>query len=496
MKSHTRAVLTTERTLGAGDVIRHGAAAAYRGVAELLGEPHLVRSELAGSRSSDAVKVRVRRPIACFVHITDLHVTDAQSPARFEFVNRYARDPRFRDLLTMHRPHETLNVHAIDALVGTINRVDAGPITGLPPQLVAMTGDAVDNTQRNELENFFALMKGGMVRPDSGGPGYDGVQRMGWPAEYAWHPDGRADGDEFQRLLGYPSRPGLLEEAMRPFQANGSRLPWIACYGNHEQVCQGVGIVTPALAAVMSGSRKAVELPGGIDPDTAVDLFTHSPERFATGRWVEVVPDAGRRPISRSDFAAGFGASTTRYTHDLDQVRFVALDTVCDGGGADGTIDEAQLRWLERSLEEAGDRYVVVLSHHGLDTLSNPYGEQRAGALLDVLLRFSNVVLWVNGHIHANRVTPRAGAQKAGCLWEVTTGSLVDWPCQSRVIEIFESESGEIGIAATMLDHDGSGLASLHRELAGNVPRNGFDSWRPGRPEDRNVLLLLPPRCA
>jgi hypothetical protein len=52
-----------------------------------------------------------------------------------------------------------------------------------------------------------------------------------------------------------------------------------------------------------------------------------------------------------------------------------------------------------------------------------------------------------------------------------------------------------------MLDHDGSvrgglddlsGLAGLHRELAGNVPNNGFDSWRPGEPEDRNVILLLP----
>jgi hypothetical protein len=52
-----------------------------------------------------------------------------------------------------------------------------------------------------------------------------------------------------------------------------------------------------------------------------------------------------------------------------------------------------------------------------------------------------------------------------------------------------------------MVDHGGTvrespggqpDLAGLHRELAGNVPFNGYDSWRPGRPEDRNAILLLP----
>ena len=35
-------------------------------------------------------------------------------------------------------------------------------------------------------------------------------------------------------------------------------------------------------------------------------------------------------------------------------------------------------------------------------------------------------------------------------------------------------------------------LAGLHRELAANVPSNGFESWRPGTPTDRNTILLLP----
>jgi 3',5'-cyclic AMP phosphodiesterase CpdA len=488
VKSAARVVFTSERALGAGPALRRGSLAAYHSVADVEGEPHLIRGDLI-TEPPAAVGVR-GEPLLVIAHITDLHVTDAQSPARFEFVNREWRDPRFRELLTMHRPHETLNVHAIDALVRTINDAGAAPITGAPLELVAMTGDAVDNTQRNELDNFLALMSGGVVRPDSGEPGYSGVQLAGWPAEYAWKPDGREHGDAFQAGLGFPRHPGLLELAMRPFQAGGLRIPWIACYGNHEQVCQGVGIVTPALAAAMHGSRKPITLPPGLDRDRAVDIFVESPELFMSGESLDVAPDPSRRPISRADFGA-----PTRYVRDTDRVRLIALDTVCDAGGADGTIDAAQLEWLEARLAEAGDRAVVILSHHGFDTLSNPRGERRAGELLGLLHASPNVVLWLNGHIHTNRITPRKDGRSGHGFWEVTTAALVDWPCQARIVELFETGTGHLAIACTMLDHAGDGLAGLHRELAANVPFNGFDSVRPGSPQDRNAILLLPWRA-
>jgi len=476
VKSAARTVLTTERRLGAGQVLRTGTKAAYRGVGELGGEMHLVRTELAAGDAAPRGEA-----LACIAHLTDLHVTDTQSPARFEFINREAADPRFRELLTMQRPHELLNTHAIGAAVRAINSVAAGPLTGAPVQLVAMTGDAVDNTQRNELTNFLSLLDGGSVRPDSGAPGYDGVQGTDWPGDIYWKPEGQPDGDPFQRNLGFPHRPGLLDAATQPFQSDGLAVPWLRCWGNHEQVCQGVGVVTPELARAMAGSRKPIELPPGLDRDRAVDIFVANPERYMSGASLVVPTDPERRPIERSDLLP-----TPYYVHDTGTVRFITLDTVCDAGGADGTIDSAQLRWLEQRLDEARDRYVVILSHHGYDTLSNPRGERRAGELLSVLVRFPNVVLWLNGHIHANRITPRGG------LWEVTTSSMVDWPCQARLVELYRTAGGLLAVGCTMLDHDGAGLAGLHRELAGNVPLNGFDSWRPGTPADRNTVLLLP----
>lgn len=412
--------------------------------------------------------------IARIVHLTDLHVTDAQSPARFEFVNREAQDRRFRELLTMQRPQEMLNAHAAAAMVRTINDIEG-------VRLVAMTGDGIDNTQHNELVNLCALLEGGEVRPDSGAPGYDGVQRVDWPSDIFWKPDGAPDGDSFQRGPGFPRHPGLLDEAVRPFASAGLRVPWLRCWGNHEQACQGVGVVTPGLVRAMAGERKPIEMPPDIDRARAADIFVAHPELYMSGPARVVPSDPERRPIKRGDLMPA-----SYYVHDANDVRWITLDTVCDAGGAGGAIESEQLQWLSEQLAQARDRYVVILSHHGLDTLGNPRGERRAAELLSLLESHTNVVLWLNGHIHANRITPR------GSFWEVTTSSLVDWPCQARLVELNRPGPGLLAIECTMLDHDGEGLAGLHRELAGNVPLNGFDSWRSGLPTDRDVVLLLP----
>jgi 3',5'-cyclic AMP phosphodiesterase CpdA len=501
-------VLSHQRRLVAGRVLREGSRAPYRAVETAEGEKQSFRYEL--SSPEIAGRFRIGPTLACFAHLTDLHVTDVQSPARFEFINREYGDPRLRELLPMHRPQEALNEHAIAAMVGALNAIDSGPITGSPLELAILSGDAVDNAQSNELANFAALLDGGQVRPDSGGERYEGVQSSGWPDNFFWKPDGAVKGVDFMRdAFGFPHVPGLLERALSPFQSPGLRLPWLGCRGNHEEVSQGVGIVTPELAAAMVGFHKPIDFPGGIDRDTALETFVRRPEAFMAGPDLPVTPDPERRPFTRGDYDAAIRQDGTGYyVHDTPAVRFVVLDTVCTAGGADGCIDEDQVRWLDRRLSEARGRPVVVTSHHTLETLGN---KRRAGGpryidtdeLLEVVHGAGNVVLWLNGHIHGNVIRPRPDPRgNGGGFWEVTTSSVVDWPCQARAVELFEAGDGLLAIACTMVDHDGSAdpaaavepaqLAGLHRELAGNVPVAGFDSGREGAPLDRNVILPVP----
>lgn len=556
--------LTTQRRLSAGRILRRGASAPYRAVEITDGEPHLVRDDLGtGTPGAGAAKRKPTdaRPLLCLAHLTDLQLADVQSPTRFEFLNRYYADPRYRDIVPVQRPQEALTAHAIQATLRTLDTA-VGPVTGMAPQLAVTTGDAIDNAQWNELQAFLALFDGGLVVPGSGGPGYHGVQSLDWPDDIFWKPDGAGPGgpDMFRREFGFPHHPGLLEFAMREFQAGGLRVPWLACFGNHEALNQGVGVLTPGVADALVGGVKPFALQAGFDHDQALGLFTEHPEAFMAGPGVAVKADPARRAITRRDFVAahlrpgahpaghGFTQENLRngtayYTYDTPAVRLIALDTTCLAGGAAGCLDAAQAGWLEARLAEVHssyrapdgsevrtgneDRLVILFSHHGLDTLDNrrapagPGGEPAVGAreVAALLHRFGNVVLWLNGHTHTNTVCARPvpptlraqGAHEPGTashrapaagFWEVTTCSVVDWPCQTRLVEITDM-GGYLSIVATMVDHDSplaphsagtsADLAALHRELAANVPVAGAGLPLAGAATDRNVELRLPP---
>jgi metallophosphoesterase (TIGR03767 family) len=560
------ALLTTQLRLGVGQPARHGASAPYRMVVPVEGEPHLVRDDLMPP-GAPRPPVGRGRPLACLVHVTDLQLADVQSPARFEFLNRYFADPRYAKIVPTQRPQEALTAHAVDATLRAINTV-SGPATGLAPQLAITTGDAIDNAQWNELQAFLALFDGGSVTfgPPSGGR-YQGVQSLAWPDDIFWRPDGDGpDGpDIFRREFGFPHHPGLLDRAVAPFRSDGLTMSWLSCFGNHEALNQGVGVRTPGLVAALTGSVKPTALPEGFDHDRAYELFIDCPEIFMTGPTLPVTAHSDRRPITRAEFVAahfapgarpaGHGFSeqnrrdgTAYYAYDTPAIRFIALDTACLAGGADGCLDSDQARWLESQLQQVHsvylgpdgdpvrtgneDRLVIVFSHHGLEMLTNtrrPGGHQHSGPdrlplltgpdVIRLLHRFGNVVLWLNGHTHANAIRPRpapralrgsvarpgsdarpgSNARAGGGFWEVTTCSVVDWPCQTRLVELTEAD-GEVRIVCTMLDHaagsrptpDGPELAWLHRELAANMPLLGAESGRDGAAEDRNVVLRMP----
>ncbi len=534
-------VLTTHRRLGLGPVIRQGGSTAYRQVVVTDGEPYLVRDELAAG-ADDRVAPAAGRPLLCLVHVTDLQLADVSSPARFEFLNRYFADPRYSRIIPVQRPQEALTAHAVDATVRTISGL-TGPATGLLPHMAVTTGDSIDNAQWNELLAFLALFEGGTV---TFGGSYAGVQVQHWPDDIFWKPDGEGpDGpDIFRREFGFPHHPGLLERAVSDFTAAGLSMGWLSCFGNHEALNQGVGVQTEALAAALTGGLKPVALPDDFDHDRALEIFTEGAEHLMTGPARPVPADAGRKPITRGDFvAAHFGPGarpsghgfternlrdgTAYYAHDTPAVRLIALDTTCLAGGADGCLDLDQARWLETSLAEVhsvyrgedgrristgnADKLVIVFSHHGIDTLTNTRlahrgpqgvplltGEEVTG----LLHRFGNVVLWLNGHTHTNAIRPRPDPYAPGRgFWEVTTCAVVDWPCQTRLVELIDS-GDELTIVCTMVDHSaapavgpvltGDDMASLHRELAANMPFLGADSGRDGAAADRNVVLRVP----
>jgi 3',5'-cyclic AMP phosphodiesterase CpdA len=228
-------------------------------------------------------------------------------------------------------------------------------------------------------------------------------------------------------------------------------------------------------------------------------------------------------------------------------LRFIVLDTVTDECGSEfcseGSVDDPQFRWLEDEFEaaRAAGEYVLVFSHHTLRTTRQPftardlaeepihYGQRLdrqnvanpqnvtiGDSLEELYCRNTDVLLGhIAGHEHENYVERREclanevleGAPEL--FWHVSTAAHIDWPQQSRMIELV-TDGGQLELVLTMLDHAGPAypgaprpgemtrgdageqilrLAGIAREIA----YNDYQASRgaTGERSDRNVIIPL-----
>jgi hypothetical protein len=218
-------------------------------------------------------------------------------------------------------------------------------------------------------------------------------------------------------------------------------------------------------------------------------------------------------------------------------VRFVVLDTVTDECGfifcSEGSVDHIQFEWLRDQIAQATQRRerVVVFSHHTLRTTRQPttdageaphhYGQRfdrrsnqpqnpvTPETLEELFCRNRAVVAHIAGHEHENYVENHRCQSDApptpgpGRFVHVSTAAHIDWPQQSRMIELIDNPGPALSLALTMIDHLGAAqpgsepagteqvqkMASIGRELSFN-DYQGSRGARGGR-EDRNVIVVL-----
>jgi hypothetical protein len=290
------------------------------------------------------------------------------------------------------------------------------------------------------------------------------------------------------------------------------------------------------------------------DPD-AVAVYQSFPRQ-------EVTPDEQRAVIFDREYLQGHldspgtpsGHGYTEwhldraylfYSFDIaPNIRGISLDT-CAPALPQGSIGAAQLAWLEKELIAAHSRYydtdgtevrgggddrlVIVFGHHPLsdvlplqgprqigradepdapDAYAAPDGylhrmERQHGSdeLLELLHRFPNVIAYVNGHRHLNRVSPYPDSTgRTGGFWEITTSAQLAAPQHARIIELVDNRDGTLSMFATLIDHAGApetrgtydleDLSAISRELSFNNFQGQVEN-KVGAAADRNVELLV-----
>jgi 3',5'-cyclic AMP phosphodiesterase CpdA len=261
--------------------------------------------------------------------------------------------------------------------------------------------------------------------------------------------------------------------------------PWYMVFGNHDGYVRGT-------------------LPAELGINEVMSLFG----RHFMLRQIEFVREFFNTSMMPGPIGHGFGfVEPTRLNDDDDRndgyyafdagggkFRMIVLNTIIDGVDprlptdllrnpaalADGGMDSAQFAWLGQQLDAAlaSQKMVMVFTHHP-DLTFAEYGTFAALVPIDVtavqldsrLASYPNVIAWVAGHTHRHRVrafkvtgaTGTNGTISApvdckvpnACtgFWQIESASLIDWPQEQRLIEVFDNGNGTGTIRGPILGH-------------------------------------------
>ena len=551
---------TTESQTITGD-----AAAAYSDLQSGAGWARVVRDDLVAAQAGRESR---RSSLTYFGQLTDFQISDEESPARVEFLDvdgsPATAAQRPQEALVPYIVDQAIravNKFTTSPLSGAA--LEFNLVTG--DQADNMQRNEVEWVVKL-LQGGRIDPNSGVEHPCSLRPGeaakYTGVQDQDDYYESGDHYD---PDDPIGRYAAWPSYAGLMDRAQQPFRAQGSAVPTYVTFGNHDALQQGNAWSNAAYEAIATGCAKVF---APVPLNQQADLLsgaTSSPENVFA-----VPPDPKRQMVDKPQYKAmhahptsnnhGFGyvdpaeelasnGAAGYYTWEPKPgLQMVSIDTVSEGGtiadSSNGNIDHPQWQWLQGVLdaneaEPAATRDLVVLfGHHPERSLTSethdeaappctglfdPHGHDpnpgcdrdpristplhHGGDLVELLLGRKHVIAYVTGHTHEHKLLPFARANGTGGYWEINTSALVDWPLQSRLIEVMDNDDGTLSIFGTVIDHQGpvtapspstssasmgaSELASVGRTFAFNDEQAGGGTGE-GALEDRNAEMLLP----
>ena len=133
-------------------------------------------------------------------------------------------------------------------------------------------------------------------------------------------------------------------------------------------------------------------------------------------------------------------------------------------------MDKTQFAWLHEELVSAADQHelVIVVSHHRLARLSTIKVKSLAEMVKKLIGELGQRDSPSSPGTAIETAKSLQTANGEGGFWELMTTSTIDFPMQSRILEIVDEHNGYLSIYVTNVGHNSAAttLASKARQLA------------------------------
>jgi metallophosphoesterase (TIGR03768 family) len=450
----------------------------YSGWRVGVGLSHLKRTELAPDYAGAPNVARLLN----FFSMSDIHITDKESPAQAIYWGWSAKfGPTSAGLYaSAYSPVILSTTQVLDAAIQTINALHKKT----PFDFGISLGDNINNNQYNELRWFIDVLDGKVITPSSGD-------------------NAGADTIDYQI----------------PYKAAGldRTIPWYQAIGNHDQYWSGIAYENAKTRQAHVGDTIINIKINLADPDFVnkteaymgvVDGSTPFGNVIGAGPQENfpvpptVIADTNRRALATNESSSlnwmrefftttsipvGHGFTQSNLDNDFAcytfepksgiPIKVIALDDTDKKNEAltsplyvgSGGLDQARLDWLKSELQKGQDegKLMIIAAHIpikpqqslGINTPSYVfYDHAFEDSLLATLHNYPNLILWIAGHRHQNTVTAQPydsaiisqGPQNS--FWEVETSSLRDFPQQFRTFDIRRNSDNTISIMITNVD--------------------------------------------
>ncbi len=414
-----------------------------------------------------------------FFTISDIHITDKESPNQLIYLQRL--HPKLPVGASLYSGIMLYTTHVLDAAVQTVNVLHNKNNKANPFDFGLSLGDTCNTTQYNEVRWYIDVLDGKVITPSSGA-------HLG------------ADTIAYQK----PYRTAGLDKS----------IPWYQVLGNHDHFWMGSipvdyslrkdlrrSFITDEIFAagdVLTDPRKINSRDyymGVLDGSTPYGDIKYAGPVGDFASPPKVAADPDRRSLLRTEWMneffktssspAGHGFNWTDAKNGFACYSFVPKSNIPlkvivldntqkeDDGSADihghGFLDQARWTWLKKELADgdAAGQLMIIAAHIPIGVeVTAPNSEmgwwtdpQNAVTLPDLIAELQshpNLLMWLAGHRHLSTVKAfispdPVNAPEKG-FWQVETPSLRDFPQQFRTFEIYLNNDNTISIMTADVD--------------------------------------------